>query len=621
MRADEVKEWSGADRMAEGLAKRGVSTVFCITGAGNLALVDAIERRGEVDIIYCHHEQAVVMAAQGYARVSGEVGVALVTTGGGAANAFTGILSANMDSVPILVLSGNESSYHCANMAQFRAYGVQGFDSVSALRPVTKIASRIMSDEDILSLLERSWTAASTGRMGVSFLDFPMDIQRMAVDRLPAHTNSQDHQEAGIPTRPDLASVATCAASLARARRPMLYLGNGIRDGQTLTVLRHIIDRRQLPFFLSWSAIDLIEDDHPLNMGRVGIYGDRAANLLLQKCDFLLCIGTRLAIPQTGYDREDFARKAERWVVDLDVTELSKFSQPGWQTIASSAESFSRELTSTVEELDLPATGSWVAECNRVWRELPREGQVGPKPNPDDGYLHSSDAIEVLNTQLPSSAVVVTDVGAGLLSGHYSIRIKPGQRMFTSQGLGEMGFGLPGAIGAYFADKSRPVFCLNTDGALMFNLQELATVQSHRIPLKLFVFNNSGYGMIRISQDNLFDSRYAGISPATGVGFPDFGEVAGAFGMDHFRITTPDQLSQALLEDEKSSDATMFEVIMSPEQQYLPRLATRRLPDGSLSSPPLEDLDPPLQVSEIEGFLGYPASKATYAGRGISRAD
>jgi len=607
--------------MAEELAKRGVRALFCITGAGNLALVDALERRGDVEIIYCHHEQAVVMAAQGYARLSGEVGVALVTTGGGAANAFTGVLSANLDSVPILVVSGNESSYHCIGMAQFRAYGVQGFDSVSALRPVTKMASRIMSDEEIVYLLQRSWTAASTGRKGVSFLDFPMDIQRMAVDRTAPQTDGQDHQEARVSGRFDSASVSSCAKSLVEAKRPMLYLGNGVRDVEALTVLRSIIDRLQLPFFLSWSAVDLIEDEHPLNMGRVGIYGDRAANLLLQKCDFLLCIGTRLAIPQTGYDKDDFARRAERWVVDVDVTELSKFSHRGWQTVASSAELFGRELDSTLEALDSPTTESWVTECNRVWEKLQREDQVGPKPQPDSGYVHSSDAIEVLNSLLPSSAVVVTDVGAGLLSGHYSIRIKPGQRMFTSQGLGEMGFGLPGAIGAYFADKSRPVFCLNTDGALMFNLQELATVQAHRIPLRLFVFNNGGYGMIKISQDNLFDSRHAGISPATGVGFPDFGELAKVFGMTHFRITSPDQLTQSLREYEHSSNALMFEVMMSPEQQYLPRLATRRVADGSLSSPPLEDLDPPLQVSEIEDFLGYPAQEATYSSRGLPRAE
>lgn len=607
--------------MAEELTKRGLSTLFCITGAGNLALVDALERRGDVEVIYCHHEQAVVMAAQGYARLSGKVGVALVTTGGGAANAFTGILSANLDSIPLVVISGNESSYHCSGMDQFRAYGVQGFDSVNSLRPVTKMASRIMSEEDITSTLHRSWLAASTGRMGVSFIDFPMDIQRMVVDRSPSQSDGKYPAAEEVSVLLDSAPVASCAASLSRAKRPMLYLGNGVRGKPTPSMLRSLIERHQLPFFLSWSAVDLIEDEHPLNMGRVGIYGDRAANILLQKCDFLLCVGTRLAIPQTGYDKGDFARNAERWVVDVDSTELSKFSPPGWQTIATTAEAFIRELDSALAVLDFPIADSWINECGRVWDKIPREAQVGPKPEPDSGRVHSSDVIGVLNAVLPSSAVVVTDVGAGLLSGHYSIRIKSGQRMFTSQGLGEMGFGLPAAIGAYFADKSRPIFCLDTDGALMFNLQELATVQAHRIPLRLFVFNNGGYGMIKISQDNLFESRYAGISPATGVGFPDFGELSKVFGMEHVRITSTEQLTRSLLESEHSSNAIMFEVMMSPEQQYLPRLATRRLADGSLSSPPLEDLDPPLTVNEIEDLLGYPAPEAVYAARGLSRAD
>lgn len=613
----EISEWCGADLMASELSNRGVSTIFCVTGAGNLALVDAITRRGDIEVIYCHHEQAVVMAAQGYSRLSGRVGVALVTTGGGVANAFTGTLSASLDSVPVIVISGNESSFHCRDMASFRAFGVQGFDSIASFRPVTKLAERIMSSDEIEPIFRRAWHESTTGRQGPTLVDFPMDIQRRPLDV----GVSESRQFLTYPERSarafDLSRVPLCVESLTRAERPLLYLGNGIRNADSCAVIFSLIDLFQLPFLLSWSALDLIDDAHPLNMGRVGIYGDRAANILLQKSDYILCIGTRLSIPQTGYDRNDFARDAERWVVDIDPVELSKFDQPKWFTIEASADAFVQAMSLAFVDRETAPKPEWLDECRRVWQALPREDQVGPRETDGCSQLHSSAAMEVLNSLMPQNATIVTDVGAGLLSGHYSLRIREGQRLFTSQGLGEMGFGLPGAIGAYFADRTRPLFCLNTDGGLMFNLQELATVQRHQIPLRLFVFNNDGYGMIRISQRNLFESRFAGIDTASGVGFPDFGAVAHAFGMEHLLITDAGELEAGVLHYEQSPSAVLFEVVMSHDQQYLPRLATRRLSDGSLSSPPLEDLDPMISIQDLEDLLGGPASPSSYSARGL----
>ncbi|MDA9863359.1 thiamine pyrophosphate-binding protein [bacterium] len=607
---------NGADEMVRCLVDLGVDTVFCITGAGNLALVDALTRDGRVRLLYCHHEQAVVMAAQGYARVSGRVGVALVTTGGGAANALTGALSAHLDSVPVLLLTGNESSFHCSAMADFRAYGVQGFDAVSAFGPVTKFSARIMATEEIVPLLAEAWERATTSRKGVALLDFPMDLQRQPVSVIQdfglARQAVESRQRSSEP-----ADITELVKALAEAGRPLLYLGNGVRDSGATELALDMINRYQLPFVLSWSAADLIEDGHALNVGKVGIYGDRAANIILQQCDLLLCVGTRLAIPQIGYDQADFARNAQRWVVDVDQTELSKFVGPRWHTVCADALDFLQRLDAELTEQPADIRDEWVETCDRVWTALPREEQTGQLAEQNHGVVHSCSVMECLNDFLPADAVIVTDVGAGLLSGHYSLRPRGGQRLFTSQGLGEMGFGLPAAIGAHFADTGRPIVCLSTDGGLMFNLQELQTARCHGIPLKLLVFNNNGYGMIRISQSNLFDSRFAGIGPESGVSFPDFSQVAETFGFNHCLIDSDSALTSVLPNALSSSRPEFIEVRMSPDQKYEPRLATTRLPDGTLASPPLEDLCPYISLDELEALLGTRAHRNSYLTRGL----
>ena len=610
---------TGADLCAQILKRHEIKKIFCITGAGNLAIVDAIHRLGYSEIIFSHHEQAVVMEAQGYARVSGKTAVALVTTGGGAVNSLTGVLSAHLDSVPVVVVSGNESSFHCANMFDFRAFGVQGFDSVNVSGPITKHSVRIKDVSSIEEIMETEFALTSDGRKGPVFIDFPMDIQRKMLDDdfilEPIKERAQKVLEAPI------SFVQNSAQAFIKSSRPIFYFGNGIRGSEEMRIAEQLVEEFKVPFFLSWSAMDLFEDTHPQNIGRVGLYGDRAGNILLQKSDVIICVGTRLAIPQVGYDKEDFGRHATKWIVDIDPVELSKFEGPSFHTCNSSSleflTSFAAAISKETKE-NLPDFSDWNEETKRVWQCLPRTEQMGPIVHGEEGFVHSGSVIEYLNDYLPNNATIVTDVGAGLLSGHYRIEIKKGQRLFTSQGLGEMGFGLPGAIGAYFADKSRPIICLNTDGGIMFNLQELQVVAHHKIPLKLFVFNNDGYGMIRISQDNLFDSRYVGSDSVSGVSCPDFSNLATAFKLQHVLIDDVSQFENKLKDALDSEIGVLIEIRMSPSQKYLPRLSTSKTSDGLLVSPPLEDLDPLISLVLLEELLGYKAQPDSYKARGLN---
>ena len=609
---------NGADVVAALLVERGVETIFCITGAGNLALVDAIVRNTRIKFVFSHHEQAAVMEAQGYSRVSGKVGVALVTTGGGTVNSLSGILSAYLDSIPVLILSGNESSFHCENMQDFRAYGVQGFDSKTVAEPITKSASRILSSAEITSKFNQAWVTASTDRMGPVLVDFPMDLQR----KITSSSEQIVISEAGESLDKSQASSSTklmteCSKRLSAANRPLLYFGNGVRGESSLRKARELVERYQIPFCLSWSALDLFEDFHPLNMGRIGIYGDRAANIILQKSDFILCIGTRMAIPQIGYDRDDFGRMADRWIIDIDPVELSKFPKNQWNSICQSSDLFLGHVLKDLSELSLSdSLPSWVANAKDVWQKLPRSEQIGVAVS-SAHEVHSFDVINFLNSVMHEDSIVVTDVGAGLLTGHYALAAKGKQRIFTSQGLGEMGFGLPGAIGAHFADPGRQLICLNTDGAIMFNLQELQLVKHHKIPMKLFIFNNDGYTMIKISQQNLFEARVSGSDVNSGISFPLFSDVAKTFGFQYCLIDNSNSFESVLRPALESPEPVLIEIKMSPDQRYLPRLATSKLADGTLVSPPIEDLDPMISIELLRDLLGYQPHANSYKSRGL----
>jgi acetolactate synthase-1/2/3 large subunit len=612
-----TNQLTGGQYIVNFLKSQGVDTVFCITGAGNLAIVDALSSSPEIRLVFSHHEQAAVMEAQGYSRISGKPGVALVTTGGGTSNIVTGVLSAQLDSVPVFVISGNESSFHCEAMSDFRAYGVQGFDSVAVMTPITKMATRVLGTESLDEILANSWLKMITDRKGAVHVDVPMDIQRKS-DAFPSSVK-RIKVEAANSFEPE--EIKTVASALLAAQRPVFYFGNGIRSETASSLLDQLWQKLSVPSFLSWSALDLLPESHDSNFGRIGIYGDRFANVSLQRADLVICVGTRLAIPQVGYDKNDFGRNAQKWVIDCDPIELSKFSGESWNTLLGDGVTFINALLNEIDSSgSVPVISEWVKELHAIRSAIPRNEQVGPRPGDDSGFVHSVDVMTFLNTALSDTAIIGTDVGAALLSGHYALEIKGSQTLFTSQGLGEMGFGLPATLGASFAAPDRQLICLNTDGAIMFNLQELQLISQERIPVKLFIFNNDGYSMIKISQENLFDGRYVGSTPSSGVSFPSFEKLSAAFNLSYTKITSTNQFASDLKTALQSNRAELIEIVMDPNQKYLPRLGTSKREDGSLVSPPLEDLDPKIDLSLLEKLLGQKAHPNSYAARGLDYA-
>ncbi len=579
----DVQSSKASDHLAAFLEEKGVRHAFGIIGSGNAHTFDSIARRGFTEIVCVHHEQAAVMAAMMYFRTTGRIATALVTTGAGSANAFTGVLSAWMDSIPVLVISGNENSRFTFADNPLRIWGIQGYDSSQTVSRMTKFAGRVTDAHSICAVLEDAYTAATDGRPGPVWIDVPMNIQATPVgaDGLVRRAHKAERPRVEVPAAVEVAGL------LSRAERPVFWLGHGIRLAGAIDRIEPLLERIQAPALVSWAGIDMVDSDHPRVFGRAGIYGQRSANFVLQNADLVVAIGTRLAIPQVGYDLSELARAAKIISVDIDPAETTKHVPRVALPICADARDFLDALLDAVPSVQ--SYPEWLSQCNSYYEEFP---WIGPEHSDRDGFINSYRFMDRLVRHLKDDQVIVTDMGTALLSGHQVLRIKPGQRLMTSTGLGEMGVGLPGAIGASFARDRGEVLCLNCDGGMMLNLQELQTIVHHRLPIKIVVFNNDGYLMIKHTQKSLFQGRYAGTDRASGVSCPDYTKLAHAFGLPAFQIRTWQDFNDVIPKLQTEAGPAICEVFMHPEQFFHPKLGLVPRPDGSIVSPPIEDLTP-----------------------------
>jgi acetolactate synthase I/II/III large subunit len=589
-----------AEYVASFLAERGMSRVFAISGASNLRLLAAIAEHPKLSYVCPHHEQAGVMAAIAHSRLSGKPCAMVVTAGPGAINAVTGVASAWLDSVPVIVLAGQEKSEFMRPANRLRGKGVQGLEMTRIVEPITKYAVCLSDARDVRKVLERAFFEAHHLRPGPVWVEIPQDLQSAEIDpnALEGFTAPQ------LPVRDLSADAQRVVDLLAAAERPVLWAGHGIRLAGAVDTFRVVLDALSVPCLVAWNGADLLEEDHPLYAGRAGTYGQRAANFVVQNSDLVVALGTRLAIPQVGYVQAEFARGAKKVVVDIDPTELAKIEAPALAIEADVGE-FLNAVRSLLDghARARPKTG-W-HERVRAWRRkyppvTPAE-RVAPS-----GRVNSYHFIDLLSDALAPDDVIVTDMGTSLTCTHAAIRLKRGQRLVTSTGLGEMGYGLPGAIGACFGSERRRTIFVGVEGSLMFNLQELQTLAHHQLPIKTFILNNDGYLTIKHTENALFGREVAACSRETGVTFPNLGRVAAAFGLSHVKIDDPSR-AVAQIREVLAADGPVFCEVMMPEDQFLgPKTAVRVAPDGTLSSPPLEDLAPFLPRAELRENMIVP---------------
>lgn len=592
-----------SDYIAQLFVENNMKHIFSISGAGNVHLLNSIIDNPKLVSIHPHQEQSGVLASLAYKRICGRLGVMITTSGGAATNAITGALDAWADSIPVLIISGQEKSEFIQAHKDLRMWGVQGFDICKTVENITKYAVLITDPKQVKYEFQKAIHIAESGRPGPSWIDIPTDILAAQInpDELKGYTPEVNLNENAfskfIPQLNDL---------LKSSKRPVFIFGNGIRLGGAEHLLNKLVEKFQTPFLTTWNGLDVISSEHPLNYGREGTYGQRCANFIVQNADLIITIGSRMAIPQVGYDLKEFGRDAKKVIVDIDPTELAKFSQDtSFTLIEAHAKNFIESLLNEVVAPSKENYNDWKKNCD-AWKEKYPFVEPNGLHKEQDGLLNSYQFMKELNTHFSSNEIIVTDMGTALTCTHQTLKLKDQQRIVTSTGLGEMGFGLPGAVGASLAADKQRVILINGDGSMMMNLQEMQTIIHHKLPVKLFVYINDGYLTIKHTQNNLFGKKFSGSGADSGVSCPDFSKIGEAFGFKTFKINSLEESKSIIPKVLNEDGPVLCEVFIHSMQLLAPKTSFNINPDGTLVSPPLEDLSPFLPREEFQKEMVIP---------------
>lgn len=597
-----------ADYVADFLVEHGIEDCFMVTGGGAMHLNDALGHKDGLKCTFNHHEQACAIAAESYARINNKMAALCVTTGPGGTNAITGVLGGWLDSVPMFVISGqvryDTTARYMENFTDgypLRAVGDQEFDITKAVGSMCKYAVMIEDVSDIRYALEKAYYLATTGRRGPVWIDIPVNYQGSIIetDELRGYELSEDAQDIPQPVQPDV--VRLVIDKIKNSKRPVFYAGNGIRLSEGYGEFRKLIDKLGIPIVTCWDSVDAIENDNPLYVGRGGIMGDRAGNFAVQNADLILAVGNRLSIRQVGYNWKTWARAAYVIMVDVDPAELKKSTLHVELPVCADAKDFLEKMNNELEGENTTVfnQGFWLNKC-KEWKE--NYPVTLPKHWEEDGqYANVYAFIRYLSDSLPEGNVTVVSNGSACVVGSHNYVIKKDARFIINSGVASMGYGLPASIGACIASGKNTVVCIEGDGSIMMNLQELQTVITNKLPIKIFIINNAGYHSIRQTQNNLFkEHSKVGIGPESGdLSFPDFGKIASAFGYHYYEAHSNAQMKAAVDNTLKSEGPVICEIFVSAVQNFEPKSATKRLDDGTLVSPPLEDLAPFLGREEF----------------------
>ena len=587
-----------ADYVARTLADRGFRHVFMVTGGGAMHLNDAFGREQRLRYICCHHEQACAMAAESYARLSGKPAIVNVTTGPGGINALNGVFGAWTDSVPMLVISGQVKRETCMafnDVPGLRQLGDQEADVIAMAQGITKYAVILREADLIRYHLEKALHLASTGRPGPCWIDIPVDLQGAQID--PESLKGYIPELLELEEGNSLQSLCSEVLQKAlEAERPVILAGGGIRAGGAHEKLLKLLEHWRVPIVTAWNAHDLVWNEHPLFAGRPGSIGDRAGNFTVQNSDFLLVLGSRLNVRQVSYNWNSFARGAYKVMVDIDRAELRKPTVKPELAVHADVGDFMDGLLALPPVESTPAREAWIQQCHEWRRRYPT---VLPEYWRDAQGVNPYCFAEALFSQLPEGQAVVCGDGTACVTTFQAAFLKPGQRLYTNSGCASMGYDLPGAIGACVASGGSPVICLAGDGSIQMNLQELQTIVTHKLPIKIFVLNNRGYHSIRQTQQNFFPDNIVGCGEESGLGFPDFEKLALAFGFSYRKAEHHGELKEAIEGSLAIAGPSLCEIMLDLRQQFAPKTSSRRLPDGRIVSPPLEDLAPFLDREEL----------------------
>lgn len=572
-----------SDYIVDFLVANKVSHIFEVCGGAITHLLDSLYKRKDVKVISMHHEQAASFAAEGYARVSGNIGVAMATSGPGATNLITGIASAYFDSIPCLFITGQVNTYEFKFNRPVRQIGFQETDIVNIVRPITKKASLVSDPEKIPSVLERAYYIANSGRQGPVLLDIPMDVQRSFIKVRPPVRIQPDKIYRANPKIPKH-KIRDIAGLIFSSRRPIVLVGGGLRSAYARKGLKRFISRTTIPLVSSLMGMDRLSHDDSSFVGMIGTYGNRYANLAISNADLVLALGTRLDTRQTGTLSSSFARGADIVHVDIDPHELGNKIKRGYEIHADAGE-FLENLNGFIEAYDPNTIGPWKQKIG-YYKTMYPAFQQGNKEMDPNHILHK------LSSLVSDDAVFCVDVGQNQMWAAQSLYLKGTRQFLTQGGMGAMGSSLAMAIGASFANPRKQIIVITGDGGFQLNIQELETIRHHNLPIKIILFNNGCYGMVRQFQEQYFDKRFQ--STEIGYSAPDFQKVVSAYGIEALRICDISDIGSGLKAFLWKKKPGFIEFLIDKRKQVYPKLAVNK---------PLEEQDPALSRRELKSNM------------------
>lgn len=634
-----------SDYIAKRVVELGIERAFSVTGGGAMFLNDALGHREGLKVLYNHHEQASAIAAESYARINDKMALLCVTTGPGGTNAITGVVGAWLDSIPMLILSG-QVRYDCTARSTglgIRALGDQEFDICKSIECMTKYSEMLIEPMRIRYCLEKAVYLATSGRPGPTWLDIPLNVQSAFVEEDELIGFDIENFENGgngykenspymdkeldknfnkdiLPKNLDKELIRKIIEKIRNSKRPVLNAGNGIRIGNAHKEFMELVEKLGIPVVVGWNSEDCLYDEHPLYAGRPGNFGDRAGNFAVQNSDLVLSIGSRLSLRQVGFNYKGWAREAFTIVNDIDKEELKKPTLHIDIPVHADCKVFIKDLLEELNDIEgsLWSNGeglkgkTWI-ETVKYWREKYPVCRPEFLENDNTKLANVYAFIKYISEQARENQITVVGNGSACVVGGHSYIIKKGQRFISNSAIASMGYDLPAAIGAYIANKDcerydEELILVTGDGSIQMNLQELQTIVHHKMNIKIFLINNGGYHSIRQTQSKFFsDKVMVGIGEDSGdLSFPDMEKLAFAYGYPYVSAKTNSELKEAVEKAYAIEGPVIMEAFVTKEQNFEPKSSGKQLADGRMVSPPLEDLVPFLSDEEMDENMIIP---------------
>ena len=585
-----------SDIVVNFMVKKGLTQVFAVAGGGAMHLNDSFAKNDKINITYMHHEQACAMAADAYFREKNKPAIIHITSGPGSTNTLTGVVGAWIDSIPTFIISGQVQTHQQINKTKTRQIGVQEADIIKIIKSSTKYSCSIKNSSKIFEELGVAFVKMLEGRPGPVWIDIPLDVQakKIVIKRYKEKTKIKKNYDINISNK-----IKKFIDLINKSKKPVIVVGNAIHISKSKKELYKFINRVKCPIISSWNTTDLFDTNNKQYLGSMGIFGDRASNLAAQNSDLMIVLGSRLSVPQVGYNTKNFAKNSKKIIIDIDKNELNKKILSNIKLkINCDLNFFLKKINHIISKKNYFFTFTEWKRLTINWKnKYPVYNQNQLKY---DKHINSFFFIKKLSKILKINSTVVTDMGTSFTCTMQTMKINNHlkQRLYTSSGLSSMGFGLPGSIGASFANPKKTIICISGDGGFMFNMQELQTIKHYNLPIKIFVLENKGYLTMQLMQKGHF-KKLTGSDPSSGISIPKIKKIAKGFGLDYLKLNTKnieDQLKKVL----SNKKAMLIEVNMPKFQPLIPRIQSKLLKNGSFSDPDFDDIFPYLPKKEIE---------------------